>query len=327
MDKLSVSIIICCYNSALKIKPTLNYISRLDISNIEVELIVVDNASVDNTSTVVKECWDVLGSPFMINIVEEPRQGLANARIKGFQCSSNDILLFCDDDNWPDVNYLKNGLKIFEEFPNVGIVGGEGVPVFEIQEVPEVVLRNIEQYAVGPQSSKSGIITNQAGYVYGACIFIRRLVLKQLYDSGFKFEMIGRKGQSLFGGEDIELCLRSKKMGWDIYYESTLRFQHFLTKDRLTETYLVKLNIDSSYSSVFLWPLIFSFFKNKYWKLNYNYFVARQVFSLMKSIIVYLFNITFQNKLNISNDLATLKALLENKKKIISQINFYKSFK
>lgn len=54
--RAGVSIVICCYNSASRLPETLQHIAEQEVAaNISWEVIVVDNASTDNTQEIAKK--------------------------------------------------------------------------------------------------------------------------------------------------------------------------------------------------------------------------------------------------------------------------------
>ena len=64
------SIVICTYNGTPRLNPTLSYIAALKIpSGCFVELIVVNNASTDDTAQFVKDQWNRLGTPFPLTVL------------------------------------------------------------------------------------------------------------------------------------------------------------------------------------------------------------------------------------------------------------------
>ena len=66
-----ISIIVCCYNSEKRLPKTLEYLSNLIFgSNEEIELIIVDNNSSDNTFSIAKHIWENLGNPYVIKVVK-----------------------------------------------------------------------------------------------------------------------------------------------------------------------------------------------------------------------------------------------------------------
>jgi glycosyltransferase involved in cell wall biosynthesis len=63
---------------------------------VDAEIVVVDNASTDNTSDVVK-AW-ATACAFPVRLLFEPNKGLAVARNCGVSGSQGDLLAFTDDD-------------------------------------------------------------------------------------------------------------------------------------------------------------------------------------------------------------------------------------
>jgi glycosyltransferase involved in cell wall biosynthesis len=100
---MDISIIICTYNRAEDLRETLNSIAGLTIPKWrECELLVVDNASTDNTKEVIMSC-PVKQMP--VRYLYEGKRGQSNARNKGIAESKGEALLWTDDDvrlpeNW-----------------------------------------------------------------------------------------------------------------------------------------------------------------------------------------------------------------------------------
>jgi glycosyltransferase involved in cell wall biosynthesis len=95
---IDVTIIVCTRNRASALKKCLASISQaiLRCPGRKAELIVVDNGSTDNTRDVVSA---YLGSAsFPVQVVDEPRPGLATARNTGLKHASGRLIAFTDDD-------------------------------------------------------------------------------------------------------------------------------------------------------------------------------------------------------------------------------------
>ena len=79
-----ISIIICCYNSEARLPETIRHLGQLQIPyNINWEVIVVDNASTDNTATVAKTEWAKTKCSASCRIISQPISGKTNALILG----------------------------------------------------------------------------------------------------------------------------------------------------------------------------------------------------------------------------------------------------
>jgi len=88
-----VSVIIPTYNRKASLLRTLDSLSRQTYPADRFEVVVVDDGSVDDTPSVVREKY-----PFSLRYVRQPNQGDAIARNLGAQESRGDLLIFLDDD-------------------------------------------------------------------------------------------------------------------------------------------------------------------------------------------------------------------------------------
>ncbi len=247
--KGTFSIILCCYNSVQRIPKTLQCLSLLDITDIKVEVVLVDNGSKDATAAVADSTWKQYNSPYPLRIVDQPIPGLAAARSKGIEASIHEFLLFCDDDNWLSPDYLHKCRECLNVHPDVAAVGGQCEPVCETP--PPAWCNSVwAAYAVGKQGTKSG----EAWVLWGAGIVLRRNALLLLEKASFQWILTGRKGAHLSSGEDHELCWALRMAGFRLWYLDDLRLQHFITKDRLTEEYIRRLFHSTAYCVIGLQP-------------------------------------------------------------------------
>ena len=233
-----VSIIVCCYNSSLRLKETLSHLVNQKSEGIAFEIIVVDNASTDNTSQVAK---DILKNAPAIDysVVSEPESGLSYARKKGYSIARYEYLLFCDDDNWLEKNYVQLAFETMVNQPKIGILGGYATAVFESAE-PFWFKQYELDFAVGDQSA-AALSLSQLSEVYGAGFVIRKTYLNKLYASGFKSILSDRKGTQLVSGGDTEMCYLAPYFGFEVWYNRELRLRHFMTGPRLSWSYLKRL--------------------------------------------------------------------------------------
>nr|WP_319397844.1 glycosyltransferase [uncultured Carboxylicivirga sp.] len=320
MSMNGISIIICCYNSERTIGETLRTIvNQKSIENIPTEIIVVDNNSTDSTFNIVNDFIKI--NP-LISIVREKKQGLSHARIRGYKTSQYDYLLYCDDDNFLVEDYISNAYHIISTNKNIGALGGIGSPLFEI-EPEKRILPYIEQYAVGKQANKSlDDITFSKGYVYGAGAVFNKEALDYIFFNGFQFNSLGRNGKSLTGGEDIELCNAIRLAGYRIVYNESLKFKHYLTKERLNWQYLKRMNFGSGLTI----PLTIGYSLINEFKFKQN--VLWIIILAIKNILSILLKLTYRKNdslflkfeiakgfllssfININNSKAALKRVL-----------------
>ncbi|MFZ1798894.1 MAG: glycosyltransferase [Chitinophagaceae bacterium] len=233
-----LSVIVCCYNSAYRLPETLRHLA-LQETNFAWELIIVDNLSIDDTVAVAEYCWKEYATDLPLQIVPATIQGLSHAREKGVTTANYEILIFCDDDNWLDKNYLQYAFDIMQSNASIGILGGRSEGAFEITK-PAWFDRFGQAYAIGRQFSKTGI-ANARTFIAGAGMVTRKSLLEKLKSCSFNFVTIGRTKSNLLSGDDAELSLAMMYMGYDLYYDERLYFIHYMTAQRLHWPYCVRM--------------------------------------------------------------------------------------
>lgn len=108
---MKLSIIVCTHNRSHAIIDCLKSIeqSLAHAARIDSEIVVVDNASDDNTSTIVREWAPFSAVP--VNLQFEGRKGLAVARNCGICAARGSLLVFTDDDCRMSLNYIADVLR------------------------------------------------------------------------------------------------------------------------------------------------------------------------------------------------------------------------
>ncbi len=249
-----VSVVVCCYNSEERLPATLTHLAeQVSPANGNWEVVVVDNASTDKTSTVARETWSQQGEPVSLTVVDEPNPGLSSARRRGIEVSQFEFIIFVDDDNWLCREYVSRVFDILSGDGSIGVVGGHGEPVFE-SEPPAWFNRYAHYYAIGKQNDTPGEISGLSVCVYGAGMAIRKSAWLKATSAGFESVLSDRKGSSLASGGDHELCLVIGMAGYKVWYSPELKFKHFITERRLSWDYLMRLTENIHFSNVFLQP-------------------------------------------------------------------------
>jgi glycosyltransferase involved in cell wall biosynthesis len=305
-SKNGVSVIICCYNSAQRIKPTLEHLINQKVSeDLSWELLIIDNNSSDTTSLVSREILEQ-SSCKNYSIICEKRQGLSIARRTGFENSKYDLLLFVDDDNWLDETYIQNAYETMTKNDDFGVLGGKGSPVFpDSKNVPFWFNEFKESYAVGEQSETLTNPIQIVSLVYGAGFMIKKALWKMLLDLGFESLLPDRKGKALLSGGDTELCIAISMLGKQIAYSSDLTFKHYIPQERLSWDYLSKLYFGFGRAKVYI--EIYSYCQSNTINPQNNYtlplWIDRSI-HLIKGIIRYktMNHLWFVNRNNKTGD-------------------------
>ena len=297
-----VTIIICCYNSVKRLPETIRHISlQKNTEDIPWEILLIDNASTDNTSEVANNLCEQYLKHVPFSIIYEDNPGLASARKRGINEAKHEFLLFCDDDNWLYPDYVAIGFHLLKNNSKIGVLGGQGVGEYE-SHPPQWFLDHTMNFAIGKQANASGNLTSTRGWVFGAGFFNRKSLLKQLEASNFIFLLTGRKGNVLSTGEDKELCFVIREMGYQIFYDEKLMFKHYMPVERFNYDKFVNMAYYSGRAS-FVYNLYDNALLAKSFPLYWLYNVADgmvriSISWLLKSI---LFN--SQSDFKVKNDM------------------------
>jgi len=119
-----ISVIIPTYNRAHLLRQMI--VSIMQMEAVEMEIIVIDDKSDDNTSDIVKSLKDNNVSDFDIFYLKAPRNlGPGKCRKIGFDLSKGKYIVFADDDDYyVDSQFFKKATDILSENPTIVGVSG-----------------------------------------------------------------------------------------------------------------------------------------------------------------------------------------------------------
>ncbi|MGF1924714.1 MAG: glycosyltransferase, partial [Bacteroidia bacterium] len=237
-----VSVIVCCYNSVKRLPETVKHLAQQIVpDDINWEVIIVNNASSDHTyETAVSELRRYETLVNRAKVLNESKPGLSFARELGITTAKYAYIIFCDDDNWLASNYVALSHKIMSENHTIGALGGESDAATDADQFPDWFENAKGSFAVGKQQSYDGF-TNRN--LWGAGMIIRKELYKKCFPPEYPSYLTGRNGSKLSAGEDTEYCLRLQLKNYRLYYDSRLKFTHFISQSRLSQTYYANLGI------------------------------------------------------------------------------------
>jgi glycosyltransferase involved in cell wall biosynthesis len=252
---MKLSVIICAHNPKLTyLNQVLDSLKSQTLSKDLWELIVIDN----NSSQPLKEVLD-LSWHLDNQIIIEEKLGLIHARVRGVKESKHEIIITVDDDTPLFPDYLENALKIYQSNPELGIIGGKTIPIFE--ETPPgwlnefytcLAIRDLGNDPIIRQLNK-----NETATSYPDCSPIliapkRECMLKfiEYYEQSKEAQSLGRRGDDLASGEDNDINLFIYKSGYALGYFPELKFYHIIPAKRMSKEYLSKLQYSMNKSWV-----------------------------------------------------------------------------
>lgn len=239
-----LSVCICSHNpNSRDFEQTLTALNKQTLGPESWELLVVDNASQPSLASKIQE----LANGLPTRIVTEERLGLTHARIRAIFEARGEVLVFVDDDNVLEPDYLAHVIDIFSRFPRMGAIGGQITGRFEV-EPPAWLRPFLRYYAVGGAGSEP--IIGHKGQPYGpwfprgAGMAVRADAAREWADQLAADSMrqrLGRIGGALGGGEDIDLVMTILNLGLGAGYFPQLKLTHLIPPKRLKLGYAARL--------------------------------------------------------------------------------------
>lgn len=239
---LWASVIICTHN------PRTHYLRRVleGLRNQTLplqhwELLIVDNAS---KHPLTSNSLDLLWHPHS-RIIREGVLGLSLARLRGMKEAVANLLIFVDDDNVLDPNYLSEAIRIKREWPMLGVWGsGATFPEFEAEpagKLREFLVMLAIRDVHSPQWSNVVPCTDALPWGAGQCVRADVARAYRDYVENSAIKLSGRHGGELSSGEDLEICFVACSIGLGVGIFPELKLVHLIPKERVNEDYFVKL--------------------------------------------------------------------------------------
>lgn len=251
-----ISVIICTHN------PRRDYLERvLQALKAQIlptdlwELLLIDNASVQALSEEIDLTWHPKS-----RYIREEQLGLTPARLRGIKEAVAETLVFVDDDNVLDPDYLEVALKISKDFPMIGAWGGQVIAELEA-EPPEWIKSDLKNHLYSlacrkfERDSWSNLLNQHETTPCGAGLCVRKIVAQKYADlvrTDPRRAGMGRKGKLLTSCEDTDLAYTACDMGLGTGQFTSLKVTHLIPPSRLEESYLLRLIEGTSYSGIIL---------------------------------------------------------------------------
>lgn len=315
-----VSVLVCTYNGISRLEPTLEHLfNQNELDDINWEIIIIDNASTDRTFEWLKSFLAQIKTSVKIKLLAEQKAGKSAAISLGIKTAQYSYLLICDDDNWLSEDYLAKGFNILKNNSKIGVIGGNGRPVDSLQ-IPNWLEPHLHNYAAAPQYSNSADITNLIGSVYGAGMFIRKEIYLKSFDLKWPLYLSSRReNDNIISGEDTEICYVAKNLGYQIFYEESLTFEHDIPVNKLTPAYLLRLFNLFGYSAAILYP----YDKSSTYKDKFFIKLALEVYRLIRYNLLQGF---YSKDISLNKRFAYRKGYIKGLFKNYSKIKTLRSF-
>ena len=247
-----ISVIICSHNpEANSLLQVLRSLRAQTLPISKWELLVVDNGSIKP----LEKSYDISWHPEGRHIAET-EIGLSVARCRGISEARGNILVFVDDDNILDTNYLSSVLAVGLNRPWLGAWGsGQITGIFE-SAPPEHLLPFLDYLAIRDMDAPkwTNVLPCNDATPWGAGLAVRSDVAAKYSEMcrNSTIQISGRKGTILLAGEDMEISYVACGMGFGVGTFPELKLSHLIPKQRIDEDYLLSVVEGSKISDMLI---------------------------------------------------------------------------
>jgi glycosyltransferase involved in cell wall biosynthesis len=218
---LPISIAICTRNRLKLLEKAVR--SVLEQADDEVELLIVDNDSSDDTS---KFAVKLSENDARIKYIAEPTPGISAARNAALRRAKNEWVIFLDDDAQAGPDWIVNYRQFFSNPPesNIAVVGGAVIPEFEI--APPFWMNGHQKLDYGEKPFRLALDENP----WECNCAWRRIAALQVgaFDPQF-----GPRGGVMGYREGADLNLRLQKAGYQIWWLPGASIRHLIRAEKL----------------------------------------------------------------------------------------------
>ncbi len=193
---MRISIVTPVYNGEKFIIETITSVLN-QRGDFDLEYIIVDGKSTDNTLQIINKFKDMVDSGFFegyhkslsMTVISEKDTGMYDALAKGFALCTGDIMAYINSDDFYYQGSFSTVLKVFRDLPQVDIFNGKTVVV---DESSTIIINNI--LLIQNEAILTGVLGGGLSgyYVPQESIFWRKKIMKYLDVNTFrKFKLAG----------------------------------------------------------------------------------------------------------------------------------------
>lgn len=218
-----ISVAVCTYNRDELLTNVLQTLCQQNLEKTCYEIIVVDNNSSDNTRAVAEQ---FCSNHSNIHYCLETKQGLSNARNRGWQEALGDYVAYIDDDSKVPEQWLSVAKDIIDNV-SPSVFGG---PFYAFYNTPKPRWFK-DCYGSYELGNEARALAKE--FIFGGNIFLRRRLLASL--GGFS-NSFGMNGHKIGYGEEIVLQLKIRDTLSDqlFYYDPRLYVYHLVEAKKMT---------------------------------------------------------------------------------------------
>ena len=182
---MRVNIILITYNHAAYIRQTLESILMQEVSD-DVEIIVADDCSTDNTMSIINEYEDKTKFSFTYLQHTQNLGYVKNYQAAFLACSGDYIAIMEGDDYWISPNHLQNHIDHLEKYPNASMSYNRHLRLF-VDQGREEIFEWTDEKDYEEVATQQLALGNRIGNL--SCCMLRGKYVKEIDPKLFDMEI------------------------------------------------------------------------------------------------------------------------------------------
>jgi glycosyltransferase involved in cell wall biosynthesis len=216
------------------------------------EYLLIDSASQHPLAERAEERLFVRREPWA-RIVRSDEPGLSIARRLGIRESRGDLLVWFDDDNVPEPDYLTSVARTAAAHPEVTVWGAGTIAVEFTGPVPQWVERTMRPFFQERAHGRDefGRSTEWAPFFpVGSGLVTRRAAAERwsAASASGRYSLTGRRGAELAAGDDAQIIFGAVAAGEQVGVVARQALLHLIPPARCTGDYLARMEFGISAS-------------------------------------------------------------------------------
>lgn len=234
--KIAYTVALCTHNHAERLVRTLQDLKALRQPEAGWELLFIDNGCRDATPALLaRHVWP---QGWQVRVVREEKLGLSNARNRAIAEARGEYVLFIDDDETPDPDWLCAYERLIRAH-DPDAFGGRQVVLFE--DARPAWLKDELLGFLGELNRADEVkpLTDPYTPFYGGNFGFRKAVCEKV---GLFDAMLGRKGTDNTGGEEVDFYRRLLAAGFKVWWTPEAVIYHRIQAEKLSRGYFLDLH-------------------------------------------------------------------------------------
>jgi glycosyltransferase involved in cell wall biosynthesis len=227
-----LTVLMATHNGASTLPRVLRAYTHLAVPSDGWKIVIVDNASVDQTQTIIKEFTKKLP----ISYLQEHRRGKNIALNRGLQHIEGDLVVLTDDDAIPEPDWLEHLSAGAHDNTDFAVFGGGIRPVWEQQPAQWI----LDSVPLGPSFALTDPDVPEGpifpGLVWGPNMAVRT----EVFENGFRFdEAVGPAAGRYIMGSETEFTIRVFENGYKSWFCRKAIVNHIIRGRQLRSEWLL----------------------------------------------------------------------------------------